>query len=204
MKTILNIFILLIGFNAIAQESTIDKIAQKTCEFLQSEEVTSLSGNEKTTKLGVFIINQYNEHKEALILEGIELDFSDENGARAFGEQVGMNMVKFCAEALIALAANDEDDSEVVAEPEYQSFVGEIIGVKGNEFSFIQVKASSGISQKFLWLANFIGSERLISLTSDAVIGTKVKVTYKNTECFSPMLKEYIIRKEIVEIEYLD
>ena len=204
MKNILIIFVFLVGFNVNAQETTLDLIAKNTCEYLQSEEVTSLSGNDKTTKLGLFIINQYNIHKDALISEGIELDFTDENGARAFGERVGMNMVKFCAAELIALAGNDEDDDELVDESETQLFVGEIMAIKGSEFSFIQVKAPNGISQKFLWLGNFIGSERLISQTWDTIIGMKVKVTYKNTECFSPKLVEYIIRKEIVQIEYLD
>ncbi len=204
MKHIIILLILITSFNVKAQETTLDLIAQATCDYLQSDEVVNLSGSQRTTKLGIFIIKQYNKHKEALILEGIELDFSNKDEARAFGEKVGMNMVKFCADELVALASGDEEDVEIASVNNNQYFVGEVIAINGTEFSFIQIKASNGITQKFLWLSNFIGSERLISETSEAIVGTKVNVTYKNTECYSPKLKEYIIRKEIVEIEYLD
>jgi len=201
MKNILIILSFLTGFNAVAQESILDLIAQETCEYLQSDEVASLPRKQKTTKLGLFIIEQYNVHKKALKLEGVELDFADKNSPRAFGEKVGQNMVKFCAEALVTLASKEESSTETKSN---QFFIGEIVSIDGSEFSFIQVKETSGISQKFLWLANFKGSERIISQNSDTIIGVQVKVIYKNTECFSPKLNEYIIRKEIVEIEFLD
>ncbi|GGK28186.1 hypothetical protein GCM10007962_23070 [Yeosuana aromativorans] len=181
-----------------SQESAIDKIAQKTCEYMNSDEMTNLDKSQKTAKLGVFIIGQYGEYKEELAKEGIEIDFSEENSSRKFGEKVGFAMVDVCPNTLIALAETDNLNGNEA----YLSFAGNLVSVTGEDFSFVQVKNSEGIVQNFLWLSNFKGSERLIS--DNSVIGTEVKIKYKNTECFSPKLKEYINRKEIVEIEYLD
>lgn len=182
-----------------SQESAIDKIAQKTCDYMDSDEMANLDKSEKTAKLGVFIISQYSEYKEELAKEGIEIDFSEENSSRKFGEKVGFAMVDVCPNTLIALA--DTENLKEKDDGAHLSFTGNIISVKGEDFSFVQVKNSEGIVQNFLWLSNFKGSERLIS--NNLAIGAEVKVKYKNTECFSPKLKEYINRKEIVEIEYL-
>ena len=184
-----------------SQESAIDKIAQKTCEYIDTEEMANLNQSQKTAKLGVFILSQYSDFKDELEKEGIVVDYSDTNSTREFGEKVGFAMVDVCPKSLMSLA-NMEELKENYNEGSHESFIGNIESIKGDDFSFVQVKNSEGIVQNFLWLSNFKGSERLIS--DNSVIGTEVKIKYKNTECFSPKLKEYINRKEIVEIEYLD
>jgi len=202
LKKVLLVCLFFVGLNISSQETTLDAIAQKTCKYLQSDELQGLSESKKTIKLGVFIINQYSAYEEALNAEGIVIDFSEEDAGRKFGEKIGINMVGHCPDALMALAGEDKESNSNIENEEI--FIGEIVSVTGDVFSFIQIEESAGISQKFLWLANFKGSERLITDDLSSIIGTSVKVKYKNTECFSPKLKEYIIRKEIVEIEYLD
>jgi hypothetical protein len=183
-----------------SQKSTLDEIAKKTCEYLETDEVSKLNSEDKVLKLGVYIIGLYSEYKDQLKEEGVDIDFSSSNGGRDFGEIVGMSMVSFCPETLIALASDVEDAEEETSEST-NSFTGKLKSIKGSEFNFIVVEGTDGTTQKFLWFSNFVGSNLLIS--NDSMIGSKVKVTFKNTECFSPQLGEYIIRKEIVEISYL-
>jgi len=200
MKNIIIIFSLLVSINVYSQESTLDKIAIKTCEYLETDEIKQLDSSQRVIKLGVYIINLYSDYKNELEAEGIVINFSDGSEAgRKFGEMVGINMANFCPDTLIALSGDVslDDDSD-----EFKTFKGEIKSIKGDDFCFINVENSNGIIQKFLWLSNFIGSEKIIS--NDFEIGMSVVIKYKNTECFSPKLNEYIIRKEIVEIEYIN
>lgn len=202
MKKIFTLLIILATLNISAQEeSVLDLVAKETCEYLQSEEIQLLSNNDKTMKLGVFIITKYSEYEDRFKAEGIDFDLSNgaQNAGRQFGEKVGITMVKYCPEVLMALGT--DDNTNKYEEDEY-AIQGKINSIEGNEFSTIIVKDSSGKMQKFLWMENFSGSEKLINNVS--VEGLKVEVIYKNFECYSPQLKEYVIRKKIIAIDFLD
>lgn len=201
MKKIFTLVIFLVALNITAQEeSVLDLVARETCEYLQSEEIQVLSNNDKTMKLGVFIITKYSEYEDRFIAEGLEFDLSNggENAGRQFGEKVGISMIKYCPEVLMALGT--DDNSNEYEEDEYV-LEGKITSIEGNEFSTIVVKDLYGKVQKFLWIENFLGSEKLIN--NPSVEGIKVEITYKNFECYSPQLKEYVIRKKIIAINYL-
>ena len=111
-------------------------------------------------------------------------------------------MVKFCPEALMMLA--DKDDDEDVVKPKEIEFSvpGKLKTISGEELSIVSLKDENGKTQKFVWLNNFEGSDRLIN--SKKIKNLKVNLSYKNVELFSPKLKEYIVRKQITKIEYLD
>lgn len=203
MKIKILTLLLLVGVGAksFSQDgSAMNKIAQKTCEYMAGEDLNGLTSNEKTVKLGVFMLKEYTLYEEELNKEGIDIDFEDQSSSEDFGQKIGFIMMNICPETLISLA----EGNNVVSQRKQEnilSFTGKIKSITGDDFSFIQVEDNNGIVKSFLWLSNFKGSEKLI--TGDSVIGTQVKIKYKNTECFSPKLQEYIIRKEIVEIAYL-
>ncbi len=182
------------------KESTLDIIAKKTCEYLDSEELVVLDIQQKTIKLGAFIITLYGEYEEQLKEEGYSMDFSSDSAGEEFGEKVGIHMVKFCSNSLVAFAG----ESEVLEDENVGYFLGKIEAIVGEDISFIEVRNNEGILQKFVWLGNFIGSDVIISSEMNDIKNMNVKIAYKNTECFSRKLNEYIIRKEIIKIEYLD
>lgn len=199
MKNLIIGTLLLLPLLTMAQETIFERAARETCEYINGEEFKNTSSEELTTKLGVFIIKFYGDNKEEFKKEGYELDFSKGRDAGVeFGEKVGIEMVSYCPEALIKLSESEAFDDE---EADEFYITGELNKIEGDEFSTIVILDSDNKRQKFLWLGNFEGSEKLIDYES--IKGMSVKVTYKNTECYSPKLKEYIIRKEIVEIEYL-
>ncbi|MFY0629272.1 MAG: hypothetical protein JXR05_02755 [Flavobacteriaceae bacterium] len=188
-----------------SQETILDKVSKETCEYLGSDEIKNLKNSEKTLKLGVFIIGLYTKYKTELKKEGITFDAANgRDSGRELGEKIGMNMVNFCPEVLIALAAQDDDkfeEKEELTKEKFEVITGKIVSVKGNEYSTLVVKDDNGKTQKFLWLSNFKGSDKLIETKKPKNL--KVKVSYINLEVYSPKLKEYVVRKQIVEIEYL-
>lgn len=204
LKIIIGLFLLL-NTSVFAQEPILDKIARETCEYLKSDEMKELSKDDLTIKLGVYILGLYTKYKKELNKEGIKFDLNEmSDSGRKFGEQVGMNMIKFCPDTLILLAGETLTDDDLEVEEtviEEESVFGVINSVKGDEISTVIVKDDSGKSQKFLWLSNFKGSDRLIE--NKKLKRQKVRVYYKNIEVYSPKLQEYIIRKQITRIDYL-
>ena len=204
-KTRLFLALIFLPITFFAQDNSVsilDRIAQETCDYMSKEEIAELEGEDLTIKLGLFIVNLYAVYTDELNEAGYNINFSDDgNGAEVFGEKVGITMIKFCPEVLMALAESDAfADDEVEAVEEFYS-EGTLMKLEGNEFSNIILEDTDGRIQKFLWFTNFVGSDKLIY--SDSVEGINVGITYKNIECYSPKLKEYIIRKEILEIIYL-
>lgn len=197
MKNILFAFLFL-PLCVVSQESIMDKVANATCEYLQKNDIKSLPNDEMSVKMGVFLISYYTDHKEEFVNEGLEFDFTDEKGGEELGYKIGMQMVTVCPETIMLLAA---DDSENESNKDVFVLEGKLKSISGEDFSYIHIKDLEGKYQKFLWFGNFTGSDKLIE--DDSIKNTKVNITYKNTECYSPKLKEYIIIKEIVEIEYL-
>ena len=175
-----------------------DKVANATCEYLQSDEIKSLSHDDMSVKMGFFLISYYSDHKEKFASEGIVFDLKDEKGGEELGYKIGMKMAGVCPETLMLFSDDDTDDDSA-----FETFIveGELKSISGEDFSYIHIKDLEGKTQKFLWFGNFTGSDKLIE--DDNIKKTKVNITYKNTECYSPKLKEYIIIKEIIGIEYL-
>ena len=201
-----NIFLLLltlISFKITAQEvtTTLDKIANETCVYVteNKEEFSTLNSQQRLSKLGLKMLSICQKYQDDLKKEGIEIDLTDNDSSEKLGEKVGLTMVKYCPEVLMMLAEDIEEEDE---EANFQFMIeGELQSVSGDELSIITLKDISGKMQKFVWLENFSGSEKIIN--SESINGLKVSVLYENIEIYSPQLKEYIVRKKITKIEYL-
>lgn len=185
-----------------AQETALDKISKETCEYLKTLDLNSLPPTERNAKLGVKIFQLYSKYEKELNEEGVKFDLSKGSSeGRDFGKKVGMNMVKFCPETLVALANDETKKLEKLEEQEFY-IQGTIEKLEGNEFSFLVIRDEEGKKHKFLWLNNFKGSSELIS--SEKIKRRKVLVSYTNFECYSPKLREYISRKKITELEFVN
>ena len=206
MRSFLSILLFLfLSINLFSQEvkTTIDKIANETCVYFNDnkEELSSLSSSERVAKLGLKMLSLYDKYKKELKAEGIFVDVTDDASAEAFGEKVGYSMAKYCTDVLISLSEDVSDDEDDEGEVEF-TVEGELKNITGKELSILSLKDQKGKTQKFVWIKNFEGSDRLIN--DENVKGIKVRLTYSNLELYSPQLKEYIVRKQISKIEYLD
>jgi len=205
------VFLLMISSVVSSQEKEdiVDKVAKETCEYLSSDEVKGLSGEVLAMKMGVKIFALYGVYKEELNAAGIVFDLNNaQESGRKLGERIGMNMIKFCPDVLIALAEDDafDDDTEdnfddIEEKLGVNYFEGEIKKIEGEDILTLVIKDTSGKTQKFIWLENFKGSDRLIE--QNKVKKLKVKVFYTDIEVYSPKLKEYVVRKQITQIDYL-
>ncbi|MCL7752946.1 hypothetical protein [Polaribacter sp. Z022] len=200
-KNFLILIFFLGSFNVFTQgKTTIDKIGKETCKYFQKnkKELESLSKNERIAKLGIKMLSLYDKYKVDLKAEGIEVDISDDTSTEAFGQKVGISMANHCLDLLLLLSEDFPDNEEEVN----FNVVGELKSISGDELSYVSLKDENGKTQKFVWLNNFEGSDKLINSKKNKNL--KVKLSYINVELYSPKLKEYIVRKQISKIEYLD
>jgi hypothetical protein len=204
-KVVIGIF-LLCTFHLFSQEKedVLDLVAKKTCEYLNSDEVKDLKGDELAMKMGLKMFALYGQYKEELNKVGVTFDSSNASeSGRKLGERIGMVMIKFCPDALMALAGEDKQlvNTNDEKSEEFKSVTGTIKSIQGDDILTLVIKDASGKTQKFIWLSNFKGSDKLIE--TKRTRGLQVKVFYKDIEVYSPQLKEYIIRKQITQIDYL-
>ena len=202
MKKYLLILILFFGsINIYSQDKTaIDKIGKETCKYFKKnkKELDNLSRNERVAKLGIKMLSLYDKYKEDLKAEGIEVDISDDSSTEAFGQKVGVSMANHCLDLLLLLSEDFSDEEDEIN----FNVVGKLKSISGDELSYVSLKDENGKTQKFVWLNNFEGSDKLIN--TKKFKNLKVKLSYINVALYSPKLKEYIVRKQISKIEYLD
>ncbi|WP_139170955.1 hypothetical protein [Lutibacter oricola] len=202
IKLLVFISIIAFSFSGWSQNKVLDEAAEKTCEYMQSDEIKNLSAKEKTQKLGIFMIKFYSENEKKFKKSGIVLDLEKgEAGGREFGKKLGLSMVKFCPDVLMALAGDKKEKTKNEKKNNTSVVEGQIVKLEGKEFATLVIRDFDDKIQKFVWLKNFKGSDKLIQ--SEIIEFINVRVRYQNIECYSPLLKDYIIRKEIVEIEYI-
>lgn len=184
-----------------AQESALEKLGKETCEYFSAntEEISKLSSEEKTAKLGLQMLALYGKYEKELNKEGIKVDFGNQKSAEKLGEQIGLKMAKYCPEILVTLFGEMTEEEE----GDEFSIKGVLKKVEGDELSILVIKDNNSKTQKFVWLDNFEGSDDLIENLGD-LENKKVEVFYKNLEFFSPKLKEYIVRKKISKLNFVE
>ena len=201
-QTIFTLLLFVFSLSISSQEikTAVDKIANETCIYFKENkvELDKLSSSDRVAQLGLKMLSLYDKYREELEEEGIVVDISDSDSVETLGEKVGYAMAKYCTDVLISLSDDFTEEDEVAD----FSIEGSLKSISGEELSFVSLKDKQGKTQKFVWINNFEGSDRLIN--SERIKGIKVKLTYINIEIYSPQLNEYIVRKQISKIEYLD
>ncbi|TCP26901.1 hypothetical protein EV195_102243 [Tenacibaculum skagerrakense] len=202
-KKIASLLFALLSFGLLnAQDSAMDKMAMEICEYFtkNEQEFKNMSTDDLTAKLGVQMVQSYLKYQDDLAKEGIKFDLTKGRAeGEKMGAKVGVGMIKFCPDVLMAIAG-DEDYEEEATESYLE---GTLKKVTGEDLYVVEVKDTDGKTQKFVWLTNFEGSDKLIELGKE-VKGVKVGITYTNLEYFSPKLKKYIVRKKITRLEFLN
>lgn len=201
-KKITSLLFALLSFGLLnAQDSAMDKMAMEICEYFtkNEQEFKNMSTDDLTAKLGVQMVQSYLKYQDDLAKEGIKFDLTKGRAeGEKMGAKVGVSMIKFCPDVLMAIAGDEDYEDETT-----ESYLeGTLKKVTGDDLYVVEVKDTDGKTQKFVWLTNFEGSDKLIELGKE-VKGIKVGVSYTNLEYFSPKLKEYIVRKKITRLEFL-
>ena len=138
------------------KENILDVVSKETCEYLSSDEVKDLSAEALTVKMGIKIFALYGKYTKELNEIGIvfDIDNAEESGSQ-LGEKIGMNMIRFCPEVLMALAETegflDDDEDDVIKKEESlesKYFEGSVRKIEGEDILSLVIKDTSGKNAK--------------------------------------------------------
>jgi hypothetical protein len=188
MKFIFSVVFLFFYVFSSAQDA-FDKMAQETCACINKLDLPKLTKDEVETKLGLCMM-------EAASNQKYDIDITDPEAGRKFGEKVGAKMATICPKVFIYLL----DEDRTPAEPA-KKIEGTIKKIVEGEFNYLLVKDSNGREVKFIWLRYFKGSEELLENVSK-LEGKRVTIAFEEVECYSPQAKSYLVMKEIRELVF--
>jgi hypothetical protein len=185
--------------------------------FAQSERVIGPVERKMTdslcTALSKLDMSQINDQKEAesafmdcfikqsAMFEAVanerNVQMTDKPAMRQLGVDLGKDLLNMKCAAFLKLAVKMVP---VKAEGDESAMSGTFKRIETKGFNYIVISGSDDKEKSFLWLHQFVGSERFMN-DGAAYIGTKVSISYKEIEVYLPAAKGYYKVKEIASLK---
>ena len=121
---------------------------------------------------------------------------------RAFGEKVGINMVKYCPAFILELGKKkdflDDEEEYVEEEVENESISGKVKSISTANYLSIKLVENSGKTTDFIILGDFDSS----FLLTDKILknNDKVQIFYYEIDLYDSKLNKFITQKIISDI----
>jgi len=208
-KSILLIAFAILTLTVSAQKSA-EKAANETCDCINKANVPDDISNEDWQKiltdcLGQPLIKYY----EKICKENKIAADQGQDSYEAVGTKIGAKLVDNCPKFMkMAMRAEDNKNAGTVAKTEEEvgkegSATGVVKSVDKKDFYAITIENTMGSKETFIWLRFFKGSTPFENNPLGQV-GKKVTVKYRELRCYSPEMGDYVIKKEITEITFVD
>lgn len=226
LKTI-GVFIALFFTQQVYAQDVLDILADKSCECIDRIEYEGKSEEELQVEFGLCLFAEAQDHTTEL-KEQYKIDFNKNpnKAGKKLGELVGIRMVGYCPEYILALTGSQSfesarktyrgetssesaSDDEVVAEvdstksEESLTVKGKIQGINNGTFVSVSLVTEDSSIIKLYWFDFFTNSELLIDDLEN--LKTKnVEVTYREQEIFQTVNNGYVKIKIIKSMAVLD
>ncbi len=208
-KSILLIAFAILSLTISAQKSA-EKAANETCDCINKANIPDDISNEDWQKILTDCLGQpLTTYYEKICKENkIAADQSSES-YEAVGTKIGAKLVENCPKFMkMAMRADENKTAATVTKTEEEvgkegSATGIIKSLDKKDFYYVTIDNTLGSKETFVWLRFFKGSTPFEN-NPLAQIGKKVTVKYREMRCFSPEIMDYVIKKEITEITFVD
>jgi hypothetical protein len=197
---IVSLFITNIAFG----QGVMDKIVEDACQKVEEFEINKNTDfKELETELarmfGVVLIpyvDEINTEYGINILEG-------EGEAEAFGEKVGIELVKKCPKFMeVAMVLASQGEEGELGAIDIFELNGSFLKVEEKgDFVYLTVKDENKRAHKLLWYEHFEGADQFIN-NPKRLRGKQVTITYKKVEVYSPQIKDYRVVKQLISLEF--
>jgi len=208
MKRLLIFLTAIIVNFSYAQEAALNKVAEKVCDYLKSDEYKALEKNQKTVKMGLKMLELYGSYRDEFNEDAI-LNF-DEKSGRELGEKIGIRMASICPNELMEMAAGyvadeseDENEEETESDKDLNTedvYIGTIEGkvneIENEPVSYILVKDNFGN------IHNVLITEKVdnIEMINKSITKKNVIVNFTNQKFYDIDQKNYVYKKVLTSI----
>lgn len=190
MKKLLIVFPLFLPLCGVSQEDY-KAIAQETCDCINKKDLSNGTKKSIEMALGLCML-------EVIQARNNEVDVSDGDAMRKFGEKVGVQMAPICPAIFTKLA--EADESNTSSTPASESVNGVIKNIEEKEFLFVTFKDETNREIRLVWLRHVEGADEFLN-DYKKLIGKKAKLKYQNLELFNAKAKGYFGYKELLALE---
>ena len=197
MKIITALAFLLL-FTPVFAQDYMDKIAQESCQCLDDSEV-EMDDDRMVMELGLCMLNASMPYKKQLKKDyDIDLDKIDQQG-EALGQIIGVRMISFCPDALMAMAGQMIDEESDEFNYSEETYSGVVTRIEGERFVIFSIKDVDGKTKKFYWLTH-VESDFDFEMEYENVLDRDVYVRYMTQQIFDPRINEYRTYNVLVEL----
>ncbi|HEY1040865.1 MAG TPA: hypothetical protein VGF30_15725 [Bacteroidia bacterium] len=208
-KTLLLLTFALFTASIHAQKNS-EKAAAETCDCFNKMDIPDNISHEEYEK----ILTTCLEKPIATYYEKIckELKIAADNTPESYeavGTKIGGKLVENCPKFMkMAVKAEENKNSgtapkTIEEEGKEGSASGVVKSIDKKDFYYISIENTMGNKESFIWLRFFKGSTPFENNPASQV-GKKIAVKYREIRCFSPDMGDYVIKKEITEITFVD
>lgn len=190
IKNLLTILFLLVGQVCFAQDDIYKTVAQETCDCISKQNLEGQAKNQVQAALGLCMLESIQKNK-------VEVEISDTEAMKAFGQKVGVLMAPICP-AVFKLFMKEAADEK--ADQKIFSLDGKIKSIEEDTFLYLVLKESSGNEHRLLWFSNFEGSDGFVT-NPKTLVGKNVSLKYRSIQGYVPKAKGYMSLKELVALK---
>ena len=203
-KAILSTVLIIAGLQIIYAQGTsaVDKVTKSTCDCFtkQKDNIKNEADAEKI--LGVCLLKAASDKLPALQKE-LKLKTWNEAAGNKLGQAVGLKLATECPvflEKMMGVKTEKEAPKTQLASTEKSNFIGEVVKIETDGYTYIHIKNEAGRITKFLWLEYFKGSDDY-KQKPELLIGKKVEIQWQQVEIYNAKLNDYSNEKEVMELK---
>ncbi len=188
-----------------------DKASVETCDCINKTDIPDNISNEEYQKilsscLSAPLISYYDKICKEL---KIAADMSQES-YEAVGAKIGTKLVENCPKFMKMAMRVEENKATSTPVTKSEEEVGKegnasgiVKAIDKKDFYYLTLENSMGSKESFIWLRFFKGSTPFENNPA-AQVGKKVSLKYRELRCYSPEMNDYVIKKEITEVNFVD
>jgi len=185
----------------ITKETLLKKMSAEICDELAKKVESKKKIDNLETELGLAMLPTVTKYTKE-IKEVYKSEPFEGNTMEVVGEDLGGIMATDCPAFVQLLTNNSEATADLISgnKKSTGSVKGTFIKLVEAEFSYVEVKNSTGKIEKLFWMDYFEGADNLVS-QPNKFSNKKVKVSYVEKEVYRASIKEYVKIKVISSIE---
>ncbi|MEO7311279.1 MAG: hypothetical protein ABIX01_12830 [Chitinophagaceae bacterium] len=180
----------------------LDKVTKATCDCVAKQKDNIKNETDAQKILSVCMMQSAGDKLPALQKELKLKSLNTPAEAQKLGQAVALKLSSECPaflDIMMRLQGNIQADNSKITSTEKSNFMGEIVAVETEGYTYIHIKNEAGRITKFLWLEYFKGSDAY-KQNPKLLLGKKVEIQWQQIEIYNAKLNDYMDAKEIREL----
>ncbi|MTB52006.1 hypothetical protein [Lewinella sp. W8] len=178
-------------------DAYMSEAAEAVCECYQAKENPS-TASERQMLLGTCMIQHIEKDRAKAEAALGPIDYNNSTAMTRIGERLGVKMLEFCPDIIMALAGESMQGEEETETPAKEaSMTATLSSLPTTDPAMVRFVSADGRPVDLLWLEFFPGADLLNTMA----VGKKFTIQYATVDIFSGKTGEYVTRRVIKSLK---